>query len=396
MDENNINNIRKFNSINFANKDDTNIISKEKNPLNNSKQINHIKHLKSVSNRQYLIQKEKYIQKNNSRISPSSTKFINDKFNIEKNYSQISNNNFKSQMARQSPVHSFQFGKKNINTKIMFQNNGMKNTRKKIIELPNNFFNNNSNSISYNNSYSNINNSQNNTYNNTEIRNDYLKTDIMMLKNKTIEYEKKINQFKTQNKYLINQLNFYLRDSKLKAKQIQNLQQMNNNLKNELNNNLNININSKEETSNKNINNNNKNSQNTDRKSQKLNSAKKSSSLINKFEMSDEIKKANYINRLDLKDYSLIDKNINSNKNNIINSNNKEINGKDINNKDNEIQLLHQRIEKMKKNIELLTLKNNNLNNILTKKNIDLMNYQKKEIEKGKKKRTINFIIIPK
>ena len=47
-------------------------------------------------------------------------------------------------------------------------------------------------------------------------------------------------------------------------------------------------------------------------------------------------------------------------------------------------KILQQKIQDMKKEIELTTFNNSNLSKLLTKKNIDFIEYQKREIIKWK------------
>ena len=244
-------------------------------------------------------------------------------------------------------------------------------------------------------------NSLNNNYyrsknifnNNTFINNTDLEMNDMNLKN--MEYEKKLNELSIKNNNLINKIKFYLNDINSKDKkinlleyQIQNLQK--DSIKNSLTQKLLIGKPTKQI--------NNKESAYLGfAYSSKISPIKNNNENLNDIIIPIYKYKLNQNTKRDVsKDYKpmFITENYNNNnttKTNISSNNEKVIKSNDENNKkviqqkDNQIKILYQKMQKMKKNIELISLKNSNLSKLLTKKNLDLITYQKNEIELEKK-----------
>ena len=75
MDEYNINNIQKINSINFINISDDKMPSRAQKPFYKLKQIEYLNPIKHLEN-SYTIQKGEYSQRNLSKITPLNKKYI--------------------------------------------------------------------------------------------------------------------------------------------------------------------------------------------------------------------------------------------------------------------------------------------------------------------------------
>ena len=248
-----------------------------------------------------------------------------------------------------------------------------------------------------------INSLNNNYYRSKNIFNNNTfinKTDLEMndMNLQIIKYEKKINELNIKNNNLINKIKFYLNDINCKDKKINFLECKIQNLQKESNKN---NLTKKILIENKPKQINNKESTYLGLAySSKISPLKK-----NKENMSDvinPINKAKYksnqnIKRNASKDYKPMyiternNNNYNTSKENISNSNEKVLKLNDANykkiiqQKDDQIKILYQKIKKLQKNMELISLKSSNLSKLLTKKNIDLIAYQKNEIELEKK-----------
>jgi hypothetical protein len=200
----------------------------------------------------------------------------------------------------------------------------------------------------------------------------------LILKGKNIIYEKQINELKNQNQNLLNMLKAYIKEIKIKKSEINNLNLKNMNLQNELNK---ISMNKMNHNENSNNNNTNTINNKTSYKNQQINS------MTN---IPQNLTKSNNFNS---SKRSLTENN-NINNNSISRKQNEstkifafsEAYTKTIlEKKNNEIKLLLQKNQQLSKEIELITLKNGNLSKLLTKKNLDLIGYQKNEIENEKK-----------
>ena len=379
MDEYNINNIQKINSINFINISDDKMPSRAQKPFYKLKQIEYLNPIKHLEN-SYTIQKGEYSQRNLSKITPLNKKYITGTDNIQNSpyskpdivYNDFDGNNL--------PVSSVSLYKPHKNLSVQKKYKTYSSHQKINPHLNNN----------YNNNF-NISNNYLNNFN--TFSNDYLKNEDINQRNNNMLYENKINEYKKQSKLLINKLNFYIKDNKFKSKEIFDLQQKNKNLQNELNkcsvnrqiiNEKNINNNNNDNnfepiTYKSKIMNKSKNIQNINKINYKMN---------NKLETSEEIKNIKQKNiLLNSKELYKTEKSNKSNaKSQIFTPNNEDNNLKQyLEVKENEIKLLYQKMNKMKKNIELMTLKSSNLSKLLTKKNLVLTRYQKNEIDREKK-----------
>ena len=193
------------------------------------------------------------------------------------------------------------------------------------------------------------------SFGNTQI--DNCNQNEMMIKSKNILYEKQLAENKTKYNILLNKFNFCMNHLKKKDMEIINLQKKNKALYKELS--------VKKSLENKNINKSEENFKeliyNTKLLNIKNTSGKNPS--YNKAVQNNELKNMN-LNNQNTDDINIIKK---------------------LDEKNKEIQFLHQKLQKMKKDIEVMSLKNTNLSKLLTKKNMELITYQKNEIEKEKK-----------
>ena len=380
MEEYNINNNQKMDSINFMNINNEKISSQIKDPLYQLNQIN--THLIPLPNEfegsMGLDQKGKFSQKNFTKIKPINTKFITNSRNsetpvlfrktvggylekLEKSKGQVSLNHRKNQNfnnSKQNISNNSLDNQNRFNNRLFNQySNNEKIRQKKMIintlNSSNNFIKNNNTYIKGNYNYKNK-SSENNE---------------MMLKNKNIIYEKEINELKKQNNNLMNRLKYYLNEIKkleIKNKNYQIEVNHSQNIYNE-NNNNNL-INNRKELTYRPLNSN-------------LRKIDRNNNYFNSFNKTNEVPKDNY------KENISYNKNVNtqtSSQKNLKIQENQNLQ-KILEQKDNEIKILYQQIQKYKKEIELMTLKNSNLSKLLTKKNIDLIGYQKNEIDKEKK-----------
>ena len=193
------------------------------------------------------------------------------------------------------------------------------------------------------------------SFGNTQI--DNCNQNEMMIKSKNILYEKQLAENKTKYNILLNKFNFCMNHLKKKDMEIINLQKKNKALYKGLS--------VKKSLENKNINKSEENFKeliyNTKLLNIKNTSGKNPS--YNKAVQNNELKNMN-LNNQNTDDINIIKK---------------------LDEKNKEIQFLHQKLQKMKKDIEVMSLKNTNLSKLLTKKNMELITYQKNEIEKEKK-----------
>ena len=377
MEEYNINNIQKINSINFINIGDNKIPERSKSPLYNLEQFNY--QLKShsfgvIQNRDKNSTKMGYNPNNSYKKNedPSSYK------NTEVGFIKINRNkipHYHTKVMNKHKNESFEI-KNKMNNKLFkkgLNNNDNDNfdrfyQQSMFNSLHNKSFNSHplikNNKGVYNTSLS-------YQKNNTDVNND------MILKNKNILYEKKINELRNQNQTLLNKLNAYIKDNKMKKNEINNLNLKNKNLLNELNKITMSKIN-------RNENNNEIRNQNS-YENQQINS---------KIYLPQNLMKSNEF--YDSKKFVKENNNYNNNNNNDnINKAQSEstkimaspdaYNKAILEKKNNEIKILYQKNMKLSKDIELVTKKNGHLSKLLTKKNIDLIGYQKNEIEKEKK-----------
>ena len=259
-----------------------------------------------------------------------------------------------------------------------------------------------------------INSLNNNYYKSKNIFNNNTfinKTDLEMndMNLQIIKYEKKINELNIKNNNLINKIKFYLNDINCKDKKISFLECKIQNLQKESNkNNLPKTI--LIENKAKQIN----NKESTylgyaysSKISPKKNNKENLNDIINPI-YNAKYKSNQNIKRNASKDYKPMylternNNNYNTSKTNISNSNEKilklnEANYKKIiQQKDDQIKILYQKIKKLQKNMELISLKSSNLSKLLTKKNIDLIAYQKNEIELEKKIENLTTLLTQK
>ena len=246
-----------------------------------------------------------------------------------------------------------------------------------------------------------INSLNNNYYRSKNIFNNNTfinKTDLEMndINLKNLEYEKKINELSIKNNNLINKIKFYLKDISSKDKKIAFLEYQIQNLQKESNkNNLTqtIIIDKKYKQSNNNENtylgfaysskispkkNNNENLNDI------INPAYKYKSNLNIKRNGSKDYKSMNITEIHNNNYNTTKANINCNNEKVLKPNNAN-NKKVIQQKDDQIKILFQKLKKLQKNIELISLKNSNLSKLLTKKNVDLITYQKNEMQLEKK-----------
>ena len=408
MEEYNINNIHKINSINFINITEDKL-SKTKKPQYRVNQSEHIKP-KNIIEYPISIQKGKgqqHSQRNVSKI-PTNTRLLNTTGNDENpiNYQNMDNiyidinqKNISLPIPISS-ISSLQPKIKSINNRAA--SNNIKNNiyiNRKINEPINNDFNNNTYNIPYNNNnyINNNNNNNNNKYNNINLSSE------IILNNKNMIYEKQINDLKRQNKGLLNKIAFYLNDIKNKNMVINSLQQKNVSLQSELNEKNNYD-NSNEQKLNdiiyksKRLHQNNTNNINNSTDCKKDNSCEITNTKKPKT-LDDKVKSASKKNiKSNHKQFFANNKDLNTNVNSNTNTNtntNAKIR-KMVEHKNNEIKLLYQKIQKMKKDIELMTIKNGNLTKLLTQKNIDLIGYQKNDMDKDKKIEQLTSLLFQK
>ena len=333
MDEYNINNFQKINAINFININEDKS-TRPTNPFYKKNQIQYLNPMNKLEHSQK-IEKGKYSQRNFSKITPKKSQNISEAKQNSNKYYQSDVEHISSN-ANNSPFPLASVSLYQPRAINIINNNKKAKSIRKIIKPNNNdVYNNNTYDFEYNF----IDNSKNE----------------MKLKNKNILYEKQIHEAKNQNKRLINKLNIYLNDIKKKAQEINSLQQKNRLLQIELNKNANTE---------KNNNLNRQNMKPMQYQSKSSNIIKNNSKII-----------------INSREQSGL-------KNNINQQNNSEIIDMDIKKqfeqKDNQIRFLYQKVQKMKKEISLMSLKNANLSKLLTKKNIDLIGYQKNELDKEK------------
>jgi len=235
MEEYNINNIQKINSINFINIGDNKIPERSKSPLYNLEQFNY--QLKShsfgvIQNRDKNSTKMGYNPNNSYKKNedPSSYK------NTEVGFIKINRNkipHYHTKVMNKHKNESFEI-KNKMNNKLFkkgLNNNDNDNFDQSYQQSMFNSLHNksfNSHPLIKNNKGV-YNTSLSYQKNNTDVNND------MILKNKNILYEKKINELRNQNQTLLNKLNAYIKDNKMKKNEINNLNLKNKNLLNELN-----------------------------------------------------------------------------------------------------------------------------------------------------------------
>ena len=378
MEEYNINNIQKINSINFINLGNNKIPIRSKSPLyNNLEQIDY--QLKSPSYTG-LTNKERNLMKLMNYNSNKSYKKNKDPFsnnNTEVKYIKINQNKI---------PHSLPFYHSKAKTKTKNESFEIKNKmHNKLFKKDQNDDNDQSYQQSVFNSLNNksfnnhpfIKNNNKGIYN-TNLsyqKNDSDDNNDLILKSKYILYEKQINDLKNQNQNLLNKLKAYIKDIKIKKNEINNLNLKNKNLQNELNK---ISMNKMNQSENSNTNTiNNKNSYQDQQIASKINIPK-------------NLMKSNEF----ISSKKFITDNNNLNDNKLLKAqseNTKMFTSSDayaktiLERKNNEIKMLYQKNKQLSKDLELVTNKNGNLSKLLTRKNLDLIEYQKSEIEKEKK-----------
>ncbi len=380
MDEYNINNIQKINAINFINISDDKISSSSKKPFYKMKKIEYLNSLNNNIDNPYS-NKKGYSQRNFAKIPSPKKTYNNTMESVDNSYNQKPDIIFDDFYDNQLPMSSVPLYQPHNNSVQLTNAKNRTNYSQRKSKPNNENYNIKSNYLFY------LNNNNNYTsYNNSN--NEYPKKEGMKGINKNPLAEKQINEIKRQNRILWKKLNFCVNDNKLKSRTILDLQQKNKNLQNELSKN---NINRQ-------INNENIINPYNDQKYKSV--CDSSKGIIRKFNNNNlkadrklEYNEQNDINKLNRsnalsksKEYFNNETNKVNNKSQILPGSFEDVNIKKIlEKKDNEIKLLYQKLQKMKKNIELMALKTSNLSKLLTKKNLDLIGYQKNEIEKEKK-----------
>jgi hypothetical protein len=227
MDEYNLNNSQKINSINFINITDEKKPSSNKNPFNKLKQNEYFNLLNNNNlENSYLFRKSKHSQRNFHSFLTSNKKYINTIDNVNNTYyiksDNVHNNSNDIPIPKSSvPLYRPQ---NNSGHLVNFKNNNYSQRKPRNNDEYNNI---KSNYMIYLNNNSNFIN--NNNYNS-----DYLEKDDMMPINNNTLYNKQINEYKMKNKILFNKLNNCLNELKIKSKEIQDLEQKNKDLQNEL------------------------------------------------------------------------------------------------------------------------------------------------------------------
>ena len=265
MDEYNINNIEKINSINFININNQKISPETDVPLYNK--INYLNSLNKINS---------YSTKKNKKMFNHITKDQNDvllqdkyiqaslnylpKYNKEdlsSDYYEMNRTNV-SDMKTDSKKYE---GLQNKKSSLIKSNNINKTKQNFVKPIDKMMLNNDYNNMllrkfKSKNELKNPNNSmytnkevKNNTYNNLIKNNKYIYnqrnninsfTDVsidesnVFQNNQTNLYMKRLNEFKTKNKQLIEKINLYINCLKVKTNEIQNLKQKNQTLQNEL------------------------------------------------------------------------------------------------------------------------------------------------------------------
>ena len=377
MDEYNINNIQKINSINFININEDQSL-RANNPYI---KINHLDYINplNISDKPYTKSIRKISTLNKKNIKIASDRIYNTYKKIVPKIHDINYNDSPNPLSSISLYHP---RTKSLHNKTEIKNNKSNLMLRKNIEQFNDF---NNNTYEYS-----FENNEKMKFNSNNLQNNLILKNQNLIQNKFYE---QIKDLKQQNNILVKKLNYYLNDIKSKAKEINNLKQNYLIMQNELNKKQN-----EEKYSNKSndqilkamlykskinindINYNNKSIQ------YKPNTKIDQISETNKTNINQKLFNTNS------------DKNININTNKSqqiqLNNNNNEINiRKILEKKIKEVKILYQKIKAMKNDIDQLTLKNVNLNKLLTKKNMDLINYQKREIEKEKKIEQLNKLI---
>jgi len=380
MEEYNINNIQKINSINFINIGNNKIPIRAKTPFyNNLEKLDYLQyspsHVIQDNNRNNFRKLMAYKTNNSYKKSEDSSS----QKNKEVKYIKINKNKIPnslpishSKVPAKHKNESFEIKNKVTNTLFRKDlNNVIDNSYQQSIL---NTYNNksfNSHPLIKNNNKGNYNSSASYQKNDTDANKD------MILKNKNIFYEKQINELENKNQNLLNKLKVFIKDIKIKNNEINNLNLKNKNLQNELNkmsmNKINHNENSNTNTIN------NKTSYEGHQIFPKMYTPK---NLIKSIDFSS-------------KQFITEDNNLNNNNNNydkaqseslkaVTSSSDAKIKSI-LEKKNNEIKILLQKSKQLSKDLELVTIKNGNLSKLLTKKNLDLIGYQKSEIEKEKK-----------
>ena len=382
MDEYYINNMEKLNPINYMNIDGNNSPKKSYYKI---KKIQKLDYTNPLNNSNNLGQKVTISQRNLSKVTSLNPNHITHVITNEKIMS-YKNNEYTHNIVDNSisyPIPSnslYQPRTKNTMIKTEKKNSKPNFSKRKIFDINNNY------NSSYNYSYINTDSHDNTGNNNTNYN-----QNEMILKDKNIFYEKQINDFKNKNNALLNKLNIYINNIKNKDKEINKLQQKNKILQIQLNRKL------RETNNNSDINNSNVNSSNIN-----INSGDQLKDVIYKSkQLNLKNKLINYKvdNNLLTQNNEYKNLNLNIPKNKMKSGSEANINDdvpnsknigqinikKTLEQKNYEIKTLYQKLNEIKKDIELLTLKNSNLSKLLTKKNLDLIGYQKTEIEREKK-----------
>ena len=360
MDEYNINNIEKINSINFININNEQISSGTSDPIYNKfqylKSINNINSGTTKKNKSFykkgnnigknIMLPDKYIEEtmkslnllpkytnedisadyNMNRSNISEMKMNNRRYEgiQRRNNNPILNNkNITNQKNKQNtinPLESIKYNDNNIKYKMKTLNSKDGLTTNNQVYKNNNKSKYNTHKTLFN--YNNINNNNNNG--NLNYFTDFSVDDATTSQNSKLNsYVKKIEEYKKRDQQLIGKVNLLTHNLQLKTKENQNLLQKNQSLQNEL---LIIKANNEQSDKNMNINNN------------------------------EELKK-------------------------VLMQKNKMI--KDV----------YQKNQQLKKDLETIKSKNTYYGQILTKKNLEVVDYQKEIVEKDKKIEELNFAL---
>ena len=376
MEEYNINNIQKINSINFVNIGDNKIPLRSKSPLYNLEQLDYQLKDSSIG---VIQNKDRNLMKLNYQYNNSYNKIGDHSSykNAEMGFKKIKQN----KIPHSSYINHTKALNKLKNESFEFKNKIYNKIYKKDLVDNNAQYYQQSMLNSFNNKSF---NSQPFTKNKKGVYNtslSYQKNDIdsnndMALKNKNIYYTKQINELKYQNQTLLNKLNAYLKDIKMKKNEINNLNSKNKNLQNELKK-ISMSIINRNENIN-NITNHN---------------SYEEQQISSKMHVPQNLMKSNDYNSNSIK-FMTEKNNLNNNNNNNYKSQSeitKMFTSSDayakaiLEKKNKEIKILYQKNKQLSKDIELVTKKNGHLSKLLTKKNIDLIGYQKGEIERDKK-----------
>ena len=217
MDEYNINNIQKINSINFININEDQSL-RANNPYI---KINHLDYINplNISDKPYLKNIPKKSTLNKTKLNITSERIYNTYKKIVPKIHDINYNDSPNPISSISLYHP---RTKSLHNKTEIKNNKSNLMLRKNIEQFNDFNNN-----TYENSFE---NNEKMKFNSNNLQNN------LILKNQIQnKFYEQIKDLKQQNNILVKNLNYYLNDIKSKAKEINSLKQNNLIIQNELN-----------------------------------------------------------------------------------------------------------------------------------------------------------------